>query len=115
MVSASIALASFDLLDHAHNTARSGVLPVRLEAWGRRRPRRLLLLADSEKRRLVVIALEDGQGLRKQLLRRALVRHGRLELLVLLLAVLSRTLELHLHLRDLCLQGLNGISEGLDG
>merc|ERR550514_18726 len=85
-----------DLLDHAHHTTRTGVLFVRLEAGGRRRPRGLLLLAHRDQGRLIVEALQDFKGLLEQLLRRALVGDRGLELLVLLLAVLTRALQLHL-------------------
>mmetsp|Transcript_80357 Transcript_80357/g.204357 ORF Transcript_80357/g.204357 Transcript_80357/m.204357 type:complete len:372 (-) Transcript_80357:496-1611(-) len=51
----------------------------------------------------------------EQLLSLALVGDRHLELLVLFFTVLTSTLQLHLHLRDLSLQAVNCLSQGLDG
>merc|ERR1719446_1514789 len=89
-----------DLLDHAHHTASTRRLLVLLEPRRRRRARRLLLALRLNERLLVVDRLQHAQSVRKQLLRGALVRDGGLEVGVLRLAVLTRALQLNLHLRD---------------
>merc|ERR1719197_1192638 len=77
-----------DLLKHTHDTAGPGGL--------------------------VVEALELRERGLEELLRLTLVRDDVLEVLVLELAVLPRALELHLHLRDLCLEGCDSLRELLD-
>mmetsp|Transcript_65017 Transcript_65017/g.168986 ORF Transcript_65017/g.168986 Transcript_65017/m.168986 type:complete len:253 (+) Transcript_65017:182-940(+) len=104
-----------DLLDHAHHAATCGVLIVGLEASRRRRPHRLLLLHQGCRLALLVEVSKHTQGCLQQLLRLTLVRHRCLELFVLLLAVLTRALQLHLHLRNLSLQGIDRLCQGLDG
>ena len=90
-----------DLLQHAHHAAGTASLLVLAEARRRRRARRLLLGTRLREGLLRVHGLQDVQGLRQKLLGLALVRDGRLEVRVLLLAVLTRALQLRLHLRNL--------------
>merc|ERR1719281_1365050 len=99
-----------DLLKHAHDTAGARGLLVLLEARRRRRAHRLLLRGHLEE-----LLREDGREhivrLLEERLRLALVRNRGLEVLVLHLAVLTRALELRLHLRDLRLQGRDGLGQ----
>merc|ERR1719446_831331 len=93
-----------DLLDHAHHTASTRRLLVLLEPRRRRRARRLLLGLRLNESLLVVDRLQHVQSVRKQLLRGALVRDGGLEVGVLRLAVLTRALQLNLHVCDARIQ-----------
>merc|ERR1719327_837397 len=104
-----------DALHHGEDTAGALVLLVSREARRRRRrvgPRLLLRL----RLRLdeAVHFLEAVEGLRQDRLRGALVGDGLLELLVLHLAVLTRALDLHLHLRDLGLLRLDVLGQGVN-
>merc|ERR1719377_441001 len=103
-----------DLLKHTHDTAGPGGLLVLLEAGRRRRPRGLSRPGRRLHEGLVVEALELRERGLEELLRLTLVRDDVLEVLVLELAVLPRALELHLHLRDLCLEGCDSLRELLD-
>mmetsp|Transcript_101464 Transcript_101464/g.284493 ORF Transcript_101464/g.284493 Transcript_101464/m.284493 type:complete len:580 (+) Transcript_101464:425-2164(+) len=98
------------LLDHLHDPCGALVRLV-LHLRHRRRlpgPRPTLGLQE------VVVRREAVQGLLEHLHGHGLVRHGPLELQVLLLAVLGGALEVQLELRDLRLRGLNAVLEGLD-
>ena len=72
-----------DLLDHAHDAARARGLLVLLEARRRRRARRLLADGLLHEGLLRVHGLQHVQGVRQELLRRALVRDRGLEIRVL--------------------------------
>merc|ERR1719498_2065384 len=102
-----------DFLDHAHDTTGSTALLVLLESGRRRRALGLLLLDESLL--LLVEALEDVQGSGQELLGGTLVCDNLLELLVLLLAVLTSTLQLSVELGNLGLEGIDLGGEGLDG
>merc|ERR1719172_583783 len=102
-----------DLLDQAHHARRVLVLLVRLEPRRRRGPDRLLPVLE-QRGLLGVEALEHLKRGHEQLLRRALVRHSELELLVLDLSVLARTFHLDLHLSDLRLELLELLGPRVD-
>merc|ERR1719253_814290 len=103
-----------DLLNHTHDTTCCGILLVRLETWWRRWAGRLFGLHESRSF-LGIKAIQDIEGCSEELLRGALIRNCHLELLVFLLAILASTLHLHLHLSDLALQSVNGLSQSLYG
>merc|ERR1719201_1443660 len=92
------------------------VLLVGREARRRRRGRSARLLL---RLRLglheAVDDLEAVERLLQDRLRGALIRDRLLELLVLLLAILARALDLHLHLRDLGLELIDLLGERVDG
>merc|ERR1740117_1603400 len=95
-----------DGLDHAHHS--TVVLLVLLEPC-----RRGLALLDKCVL-LVVEALENVKGGSEQLLCGALVRDDKLELLVLLLAILTTTLHVEVELCDLLLKSINLRCQSLD-
>merc|ERR1740129_1173188 len=107
---------SDDLLDHAHHTPVRRIVLVLFKTWWWGWADRLLLLDQRCSWRLLGIeVLQDAQGSLQQLLRLPLVSYSALEFLVLLLAVFTSTLQLDLHLSNLCLQCVNRFSQGLDG
>merc|ERR1719203_11783 len=86
-----------DLLNHAHDTTACSVLLVSLESWRWRWSDRFLLL----KQGCLLLAIEltqDVESCLQQLLCFALVRNSHLEFFVFLLAILTSTLQLNLHL-----------------
>mmetsp|Transcript_114105 Transcript_114105/g.322673 ORF Transcript_114105/g.322673 Transcript_114105/m.322673 type:complete len:263 (+) Transcript_114105:38-826(+) len=104
-----------DLLEQAHDATRRGALLVGLEARRWRRPCGLLPLRQGCARVAFAVDFrEDADSRLQELLCFALVGHGGLEFLVLLLAILARALELHLHLRDFRLERINRFTERID-
>merc|ERR1719263_681443 len=102
-----------DLLDHAHNTSSGTALLVLLESWRRRRALVVLLLKESSLL-LLVESLEDVQSCGQKLLRGTLVGDNLLELLVLLLAVLTCTLQFGVELSNLRLECVDLSGQSLD-
>merc|ERR1719247_517513 len=89
-----------DVLQQSHRASAAASLLVGLEGNWRLLPRPQL-----EECRLLVVELSQAVlGLEKNLLGGLLVRHDRLELLVLALTVLAGLLLLDVRLRDLRLQ-----------
>merc|ERR1719498_2274122 len=92
----------------AHNTRSCSVLLVGLEAWRWWGTSWLLLLHERSLGLLVIKALQHVQCCSQELLCGTLISNRHLKFLVLLLAVFSCALELHLHLSNLCLQLIDG-------
>merc|ERR1719253_352566 len=103
-----------DLLNHTHDTTCSGILLVSLKTWWRRWAGRLFSLHESRSF-LCIKAFQYIEGCSEELLCGTLISNCHLELLVFLLAILASTLHLHLHLSDLALQCVNGLSQSLYG
>merc|ERR1740129_2103466 len=107
---------SDDLLDHADHAPIRRILLVLFKTWWWGWANRLLLFGQKRSWRLLgVKILQDAQSSLQQLLGLPLVSYSALEFLVLFLTVLTSTLQLDLHLSNLCLQGINRFSQGLDG
>mmetsp|Transcript_78744 Transcript_78744/g.172644 ORF Transcript_78744/g.172644 Transcript_78744/m.172644 type:complete len:330 (+) Transcript_78744:254-1243(+) len=103
-----------DLLDELDDTSAAGVVLVGLEA-GRRRGSSWLLPLQQRGSLLVVEVAEHLQRSLQELLGLPLVGDGGLELGVFLLTVFASPLQLHLHLRDLRVELVDGLGELVDG
>merc|ERR1719199_1587822 len=105
-----------DLLQHAEDTPSAPRLLVLAEARRRRRAGLSQPLRRPHLKELLSVhGLEDVEGRREKLLRLTLIRHSRLEILILDLAILASALQLELHLRNLRLEHADALGQLGDG